>query len=150
MTTKKHKPTVFDVAAYILKKHGEMTVMKLQKLCYYSHAWSLVWDEKPLYNETIEAWVNGPVIPDLYRAHKGMYSINIKGFTKGKPDVLDDNQRDTINKVIGFYGQYNPQQLSTITHQEYPWIKARQGLHPAERGCNPITNESMAEYYSGL
>ena len=29
---------VFDVAAYILKKHGPMTAMKLQKLVYYSQA----------------------------------------------------------------------------------------------------------------
>ena len=38
---------VFDVAAYILQKTGSMTTMKLQKLVYYSQAWSLVWDEKP-------------------------------------------------------------------------------------------------------
>ena len=35
---------VFDVAAYILEKIGSMTTMKLQKLVYYSQAWSLVWD----------------------------------------------------------------------------------------------------------
>ena len=39
--------TVHDVAAYILQKLGKMTTMKLQKLVYYSQAWSLVWDEKP-------------------------------------------------------------------------------------------------------
>ena len=32
-----------DVAAYILKKLGPMTAMKLQKLVYYCQAWSLVW-----------------------------------------------------------------------------------------------------------
>lgn len=42
---------VSDVAAYILQKHGRMTTMKLQKLVYYSQAWSLVWDEKPLFQE---------------------------------------------------------------------------------------------------
>ena len=30
--------------------------MKLQKLVYYSQAWSLIWDEKPLFEEEIEAW----------------------------------------------------------------------------------------------
>ena len=33
--------SVHDVAAYILKKQGEMSAMKLQKLVYYSQAWSL-------------------------------------------------------------------------------------------------------------
>ena len=32
--------TVHDVAGYILKKCGPLTVMKLQKLVYYSQAWS--------------------------------------------------------------------------------------------------------------
>ena len=40
---------VFDVAAYILKKKKALTSMKLQKLVFYAQAWSLVWDEKPLF-----------------------------------------------------------------------------------------------------
>lgn len=43
--------TVFDVACYILSKQGCMTTMKLEKLCYYAQAWSLVWDERPLFDE---------------------------------------------------------------------------------------------------
>lgn len=35
--------TVFDTAKYILEKRGAMSTMKLQKLCYYAQAWSLVW-----------------------------------------------------------------------------------------------------------
>ena len=35
--------SIFDVAAYVLDKLGVMTTMKLEKLCYYSQAWSLVW-----------------------------------------------------------------------------------------------------------
>ena len=38
--------TVFDVANYILNKQGSMSAMKLQKLVYYSQAWSLVWDDE--------------------------------------------------------------------------------------------------------
>ena len=59
-----HKVSVLDVAAYILKKLGSMTTMKLQKLVYYSQAWSLVWDEQSLFIESIEAWANGPVVSD--------------------------------------------------------------------------------------
>ena len=47
---------VLDVAAYILKKQGPMTAMKLQKLVYYCQAWSLVWQSKPLFPNDIEAW----------------------------------------------------------------------------------------------
>ena len=68
-------PTVFDTAEYILKKCGPMSATKLQKLCYYCQAWSLVWDEEPLFHENIEAWINGPVIPVLYQKHKGIFKI---------------------------------------------------------------------------
>ena len=57
--------SIFDVAAYVLDKLGVMTTMKLEKLCYYSQAWSLVWDERRLFPERFEAWANGPVGPDL-------------------------------------------------------------------------------------
>ena len=64
--------SVLDVAASILKHQGAMTTWKLQKLCYYSQAWSLVWDDEPLFTEKIEAWANGPVIPDLYQNIAGV------------------------------------------------------------------------------
>ena len=58
--------TIIDVANYILDKMGELTTMKLQKLTYYCQAWSLAWDEKPLFEDDFEAWANGPVSRKLY------------------------------------------------------------------------------------
>jgi hypothetical protein len=33
---------------------------------------------------------------------------------------------------------------------EKPWIEARQGLAPDDRGANVITKEKIVEYYSSL
>ena len=63
--------TSLDVAAYILTKKHRLTAVKLQKLVYYCQAWSLVWDEKPLFRDRIEAWASGPVVKGLYLAHRG-------------------------------------------------------------------------------
>lgn len=49
--------TVFDTAKYVLECKGTLSTMKLQKLCYYSQAWSLVWDNAPLFEEDFEAWL---------------------------------------------------------------------------------------------
>ena len=65
-----------DVAAYILREQGKMPAMKLQKLVYYSQAWSLVWDDKSLFRDRIEAWANGPVIRNLYKAHRGQFLVS--------------------------------------------------------------------------
>ena len=67
--------TVFDVAKYILEQHGPTTTVKLQKLVFYCQAWSLVWDKVPIFDESIEAWANGPVVPVLFSKHKGKYNI---------------------------------------------------------------------------
>lgn len=140
--------TAHDIANYILKKLGRMTAMKLQKLVYYSQAWSLVWDEKPLFRERVEAWVNGPVVPNLYRVHRGQFDV--KDWPHGNPGNLSAVQRETVDSVLGFYGDKSSQWLSDLTHSEQPWKDARQGLAPTDRGGNEISHASMAEYYSSI
>ena len=49
--------------------------MKLQKLCYYAQAWSLVWDDTPLFDEEFYAWTNGPVCKELFYYTQGMFSV---------------------------------------------------------------------------
>lgn len=142
-------PNVQDVAAYILNECGEMTAMKLQKLVYYSQAWSLVWDERPLFNERIEAWANGPVCPVLYDMHRGMFNIQPNNIP-GNINSLDKNAKKTILAVIKFYGKKSAQWLSSLTHSEDPWVQAREGIGPGERGSSVISHASMAEYYSSL
>lgn len=140
--------TVHDVAAYILEKQGCMTTMKLQKLVYYSQSWSLVWDEKPLFLSPIEAWANGPVVPELYNLHKGKFRVF--KWKKGSMGNLTQDERNTIDGVLGFYGDKRSQWLSDLTHQENPWKDARIGLAPGERGSKVITHAAMAEYYGSL
>ncbi len=142
--------SVFDVAKYILLKSSPMTTWKLQKLVYYCQAWSLVWDDEPLFNEEIQAWANGPVCSELYDTHKGLYSINAEHLIKGDPGRLTQDNMDTIDAVLESYGNYNGQQLSNATHNESPWQIARGDLPLGERGNNVISLESMLEYYSAL
>ncbi|HUI89166.1 MAG TPA: type II toxin-antitoxin system antitoxin SocA domain-containing protein [Anaerolineales bacterium] len=141
---------VFDVAKYILHQKGEMTAMKLQKLVYYSQAWSLVWDGKPLFREKIRAWANGPVVPSLYAEHRGAFIVNEKFFTNGDPQKLTKTEKSTINAVVKVYGKKTPQFLSELTHNEDPWKNARKGLDIGERGNQEITLSAMAEYYESL
>ena len=139
-----------DVAAYILRKQGAIPAMKLQKLVYYSQAWSLVWDDKRLFRDRIEAWANGPVIRNLYNAHRGQYQVS--RIPDGNHRALDDAQRETVDAVLEFYGDKSSHWLSDLTHMESPWRDAREraGLVDGQRGNAAISRASMAEYYSGL
>lgn len=142
------KIQVFDIAAYILERMGAMTTMKLQKLVYYSQAWSLVWDEKRLFEEKIEAWANGPVIRNLFDYHRGMYEIS--SMPLGNPRLLNQEQQDTVDAVLEYYGHRSAQWLIELTHMEDPWIQARKGLPKLERGNRIIPLDAMADYYSSL
>jgi uncharacterized phage-associated protein len=107
-----------------------------------------VWDQRPLVVERIEAWMNGPVCPDLYRVHSGLFMV--RGVPGGKVEALDAIARETIDAVLEFYGGMHPQELSDLTHAEAPWREAR-GDRPAGARCrNEITHAAMAEYYEAL
>jgi uncharacterized phage-associated protein len=137
-----------DVAAYILGKITPLTAMKLQKLLYYSQAWSLVWDEAPLFKENIEAWANGPVVREVYDVHRGEFKVS--AWPPGDAGKLSTAQRESVDAVLKFYGDKGGQYLSELTHAEDPWKLARLGVPDGSRGNVVISHASMAEYYGGL
>jgi len=151
MQNKEKSVSVLDVAAYIISKQPKshpLTAWKLQKLVYYAQAWSLVWNEEPLFKEPIFAWANGPVVKELYKQHKGQFSV--PKIAHGHPDYLSVKQKDAVNRVLNAYGDKTAQWLSDLTHTEQPWIEARSGLEPSERGEVVISLAIMHEYYSSI
>lgn len=139
---------VIDVAQCILELTGPISSWKLQKLVYYSQAWHCVWEDKSLFDAKIEAWANGPVCRELYERHRGTFIVD--NFAGGDCSRLTAGERESVEKVVEFYGRFDGQQLSDLTHMEAPWKNARAGLSPSERGNVEITLEAMSEYYGGL
>lgn len=136
-----------DVAAYILRRRGAMTKPKLGKLLHYSQAWHVAWDDEPLFDEKVEAWANGPVVPAVFQLAP---TFTVGPMWPGDPDELTYNQTETIDRVVDVYGQLEPVQLSELSMREQPWRDARKGLGPVERGDREITLDSMRTYYRGL
>lgn len=143
---------VFDVAKYLVEKLGKMTTMKLQKLTYYCQAWSLVWDEKPLFDEEFEAWANGPVCRELYGVHRHQFVIDnpemFKKYLSG--EKFEEEQIETMDAVIDYYGDKEPFWLSNLTHMEDPWKDARGNCKDGEACDTIISKESMQKYYLSL
>lgn len=143
---------VFNTARYILKKLGSMSTWKLQKLCYYSQAWSLAWTESPLFDEEFEAWSNGPVCPELFRVHRGLFTVSLADISEnleGKPP-LTDKQCETIDSVLDTYGSWEPYDLREQSHNEDPWKNARGNLPVGTRSDAVIPKSVMGEYYGSL
>jgi uncharacterized phage-associated protein len=140
--------TAHDVAAYILKKRGSMSAMKLQKLVYYSQAWHLVWEDEPLFADHIQAWANGPVAPALYKEHRGKFTVGT--WPAGDAGRLRPSQRSSVDAVLEYYGDKSAFWLSELTHREAPWKDAREGVGPGEPCSNEIKKAAMAEFYGSL
>ena len=123
--------------------------MKLQKLCYYAQAWSLAWDDEPLFPEEFTAWANGPVCMDLYARHRGQYWVTLEDIARagGHADKLFGDGLETCEAVKHDYGKFSGTQLSALTHQEGPWRDARKGLNDGDWGRVPITKNAMKTYY---
>lgn len=142
--------SVFDVVVYILEQYHQILAMKLHRLVYYSQAWYLVFYDNPLFFESIEAWANGPVIPELYLAHRGYFRLSSNNINKGNSANLRSTHKRMIDNVLKDYGEKPSQWLKNLSCYEYPWLSARTGLHPGERGNKIISLASMTEYYETI
>lgn len=137
-------PTVHDVASYILSRRA-MTAMKMQKLVYYSQAWHLAREGEPLFSEPIEAWVNGPVVRELYDAHRGQFSLS--RWPLGDSHSLSAAQRALVDEVLETYGGRSAAWLSQLTHSEDPWQQARGELPDNARSSAIVDLDAMRRFY---
>lgn len=119
--------------------------LKLQKLVYYAQAWYLAIHDKPLFDEDFEAWIHGPVIPELYKEYCGFkWKPILKEVEEPK---FSEEVRQFLDEVADVYFGLDAYELEQMTRSEAPWIEAR-GYLPTDASCNEIiSKESMREYF---
>ena len=144
--------TANKVADYFLcfcREHGDyLTNLKLQKLVYYAQAWHLALSGKPLFDDEIQAWIHGPVIPTVYQRFKKCGYDPI-GIQVEAPD-FDVKIKKYLAKIFDVFGKFTAWDLQQMTHQELPWRNARKGLAPDEPSSNAISLDDMMSFYRKL
>jgi uncharacterized phage-associated protein len=135
---------VDDVAAALLQEGGKMDTYKLQKLLYYSQAWHLAITGRPLFDEPIEAWRQGPVVRKVFLGHRGKLKVSE---WQGRAHALDENESAIVGLVRRHYGDLDGEQLSTLTHSEAPWLEARGDLPETVSSNAEVKQETMARFY---
>ncbi|MET3429862.1 putative phage-associated protein [Actinoplanes tereljensis] len=120
--------------------------MKLEKLVYYCQGWHLARHGVPLFDDAIEAWRQGPVVPALYRQHRKQYTVS--AWPAGNSTQLTPAQRETVDWVSAEYGKFSAIELSRMTHSELPWRVARGALPESEPSSTQLSAEIMRTYYA--
>jgi uncharacterized phage-associated protein len=142
--------TASEVAATILTECWRRKIcvsnLKLQKLLYYCEAWWLAFYGKSLFNEPIEAWVHGPVVPCVFREYKD-YKWSSIGAAKA-PASTDKEVLEHVNAVLDAYGDFEASALTRLTHGERPWMEARSGLEPDMPSNRAISRATMTKYFA--
>lgn len=147
-----------DVAKYYLYRStldGELiSPLKMQKLIYYAYAWNLVKNKKRIFDEQIEAWANGPVVPSLYHELKKYGSSPIDSTYIDVDSEAKLTERfpseilDVLDKVYEEYMTRTAFELSVMTHNEDPWSITREGLSPTENSSKKISDDLIFKYYN--
>lgn len=138
------------VANWFLDKKPNSTVMRLQRLTYFSHCWCLVLYNRPLTDEFVSAFRWGPVFPSIYDAAKeyGSGPINYPlSEPLGSPPTISeqDPRIPLLLKIQEIYGSYSDSQLSRIaTEENGPWHTTIVN-HPGRK--KPNIDENLISSY---
>ena len=129
------------------EKRDPVSNLKLQKLLYYAQAWHLALYGKTLFNDPIEAWVHGPVIPCVFKQYREYrWAPIFPVHTQSIPKTVAIH----LSNVWQVYGKFAAGYLERLTHSERPWKDAREGLPIDAPSHNVISVSSIKAYYSSL
>ncbi len=137
-----------DVAQYFLflsyQQQDEdegISNMKLQKLLYYAQGFHLALYDTALFPEDLQAWMHGPVVPDVYHVYK-INGRNAIPFDEDlNIDKFDSDTRDLLQEIHQTYGQFSAWGLRNITHAEPPWKEAEGQIDKT------ISHESLKRFF---
>lgn len=135
------KETAEKIIAKARPEYGdEISNLKLQKLLYYMQGFHLACFDAPLFEEDIEAWMYGPVVPSVYELYKENGSNGI-ACPEGEIIMLSADEEDIFNQVYDAYGQFSAYKLMEMTHNESPWRSTQVGVG------HVISKEKIKSYF---
>ena len=155
--------TVLQVAEYFLThnkplENGWITPLKLQKLVYFAQGHTLATLGRPLFDELIYAWENGPVCLSLYNRVKNFKAAPLdcifettaeeKKALKAARKPFSGEELDLLGNILACYGDYTAEALSRMSHETTPWqesfpgrvitIKAMKGFFTAQLKADKV------------
>ncbi len=114
-----------------------MDEMKMHKLMYFSQRESLMYNNEPLFDGIFYAWKYGPVLKEVRSAYKNNTLVSESS------ETLSDATLKLLKSVMERYGSLSSWKLSSLSHEEFSWKKARKGLEAADDGNVELSLDAM-------
>ncbi|MCY4162130.1 MAG: DUF4065 domain-containing protein [Flavobacteriaceae bacterium] len=109
------------------KNKKRLSILRLVKLVYLSHAWSLANLDRPLIKEKVEAWRYGPIIPSVYFLFRSVIrEENLNTIKQQCPEKveIDVDSKNLIQEVYDYYKSFDDYELISLTHKKgESWYK---------------------------
>lgn len=132
-----------QIASYIYMRYQKefgrcIDEMKLHKLLYFVQRESIVQLGAPIFKEEFEAWRYGPVLVPVRQLYRdGMLDTPLSAEAIEKYSAVFD-------KVFSQFAVKDSWSLSSLTHGEYSWRHARQGVPDDMNSTNKMTVEDIS------
>jgi len=145
--------TANQVANYIIYRANNaeelITNLKLQKLLYYAQGYYLAFYNELLFDDEIQAWAHGPVVPSVYHEYKHFRWKPINQEVT-EPKIEKKRIVDLLDLIIETFLPMDAYKLELMTHRESPWLNARGDL-PKDAFCqSTINTRDMKDYFTKL
>jgi uncharacterized phage-associated protein len=152
----------FACANYILDKlqsHkiNDVTNLKLQKLLYFAYGIYKVLYDDSLFDDKIQAWTLGPVVPSVYHEFKdhGKNPITTRAYflqddysgevMLAKYDDFSENMIKSISIACAAYGHKTAWTLVDITHKDNSaWAK----VYRKDKKGEHITDDAIKNEFN--
>ena len=122
---------------YYAEKGVHMDEMKMHKLMYFSQRESLMYNKEPLFNATFYGWKFGPVLKEVRSEFRLLNPFS------NVEDLVSEQTKELLKSVLVRYGSLSSWKLSSLSHEEFSWKKARVGLEAGEDGNVELSLEAM-------
>lgn len=151
------------IISYCKENNFEINNLRLQKLLYFVQGFYLVNNDKLLFEDSIEKWRYGPVIPQVYHAFKSYgsdeindvedeiiviennnsFSIEVQSYSS---DNIKNNDIKFIEAIVTSLKEVDTFDLVEITHNQQAWFNDRNRIMNGERNIMYTEQELRDEF----
>ena len=103
-----------------------------------------------MFEDEIEAWVHGRVLPVVYDTYKHFKWTPIIRHDLSLEEIkrqFSTEQQELLDDIIEVYLPKTAYELEQMTRDDGPWVIARDGLEPDKASHKVITHDAMQKYF---